>query len=63
MLGRFGQILCWGATSVALFCAALVAYFALSEDPDRYFNMMVFGIFGATIWILGRALRYARFRR
>ena len=63
MLGRFGQMLCWGASVVALLCAALVAYFAYDRGPDSYFEMIVFGIFGATIWILGRWLNSALYRK
>ena len=63
MLGRFGQMLCWGASVVALICAALAAYFAFDQGPDNYFEMMVFAIFGVAIWTLGRALNSARLRK
>jgi CDP-diglyceride synthetase len=63
MLGRFGQMLCWGASVVALLCAAFAAYFAFDKGPDHYFEMMVFGLFGAAIWTLGRALNSALLRK
>jgi hypothetical protein len=59
MLARFGQLLCWGALCVALLCAALVLYLAFSGDPDRYSGMIIFAIFGVTVWVLGRALNHA----
>ena len=59
MLARFGQLLCWGASLVALLCAALVVYLGFSGDPDRYSGMIMFAILGATVWILGRALNHA----
>jgi hypothetical protein len=44
---------------VALLCAALVLYLAFSGDPDRYSGMIIFAIFGVTVWVLGRALNHA----
>jgi hypothetical protein len=62
MLARFGQLLCWGAFAVAMLCAALVVYLGFFGDPDRYTEMIMFAIFGATVWVLGRALNRALFK-
>jgi hypothetical protein len=45
-----------------MLCAALVVYLGFFGDPDRYTEMIMFAIFGATVWVLGRALNRALFK-
>lgn len=59
MLARFGNVLYWAATVIAVCIIGLVAYAVMFGDPnaDR-FGQGLFAFIGVVIWLLGRAFRY-----
>ena len=60
MLARLGEVLYWigAGFGILLIGLALAGYVFGNGDFDSHFFLALIAVFGALIWLSGRALRY-----
>jgi hypothetical protein len=63
MIARLGNVLYWCGLAIASLCeiAAIVVLLIIitrKADPEAWFAVALFAVFGGCAWLVGRAAKY-----